>query len=54
MSFGLYDGYMSVAHLLIDPVVSFSGVHETKTTARANKVAKHRMKTFPANGFMLP
>ena len=53
ISFGLYEGYRSVAHLFIVPVASCSGEHEVTTTARASKAAKRRMKLRPADDPML-
>jgi hypothetical protein len=53
ISFGLYEGYRSVAHFLRDPVASCSGEHEVVTTARASKAAKRRMKLRPADDPML-
>jgi len=53
ISFGLYEGYRSVAHLFIVPVASCSGEHEITTTARASKAAKRRMKLRPADDPML-
>src|SRR5258705_5574800 len=53
ISFGLYEGYRSVAHFLRDPVASCSGEHEVVTTA-TSKAAKRRMKLRPADDPMLP
>ena len=53
ISFGLYEGYRSVAHLFIVPVASCWGEHEVTTTARASKAAKRRMKPRPADDPML-
>jgi hypothetical protein len=52
-SFGLYEGYRSVAHLFIVPVASCSGEHAVTTTARTSKAAKRRMKVRPADDPML-
>ena len=53
ISFGLYEGYRSVAHLFIVPVASCWGEHEVTTTAKASKAAKRRMKLRPADDPML-